>query len=178
MKSKILPIVGIIILGVVSSAVWELLRPYLFGGWDLAIGVISLGLQTLRDAIYADAARVGAVTARAHSLAAVLAGTIAFFSSVTIALLARRAALARLVNSMLLLTAVFFIALSQRSNYAGKAAAHFDNLLVTTAPVLSDMQYKQYRSRFAQVRTEQDYDNLAKDLMDIVRQNGLRAPTR
>lgn len=57
-KEKIIPIVGALIVGALGSGLWELIKPLLslLGGASLSI--VTLGLDSLRDGLYAEAANM------------------------------------------------------------------------------------------------------------------------
>jgi uncharacterized membrane protein YeaQ/YmgE (transglycosylase-associated protein family) len=56
-KTKVLAVIGTIILGAVGNAVWELVKPGL--GWlsTTALNVVTLGIESLRDDLYVEIAR-------------------------------------------------------------------------------------------------------------------------
>ena len=56
MKRKILAIAGALLIGALGSGLWELIKP-LFGWFaSVSLDIVTLGLESLRDGLYADAA--------------------------------------------------------------------------------------------------------------------------
>lgn len=63
-----------------------------------------------------------------------------------------------------------------RTEYIGRSALNFRQMLETDSPYLNEQQRFQYESRFAQIRTRQDYADILSQLDNIAEQHGQRVP--
>ena len=55
-KKTTLTMIGVVVLGALGSGLWELVKPLLGWSWSGLLTIATLGLDSLRDGIYADAA--------------------------------------------------------------------------------------------------------------------------
>jgi hypothetical protein len=174
MKNKFLGTLSVIALGLISSALWELLKPAVIGGWDWLLNLTSLGLQSLKDGIFANAARAGALGNQVHSVSTIVASIVALCAFCIVWVIetrdqakahwtGRRIAIALAVFSIALL------AIGIRAQQATYIARNFETMLILAAPTLTDEALEQLRVEFIQVRSESDYNRLVESLLPALR---------
>lgn len=56
MKNKLLPVLGALILGALGSGLWELIKPIFLWASSASLNIVTLGLDSLRDGLYTEAA--------------------------------------------------------------------------------------------------------------------------
>ena len=67
-RKTVASILGAIVLGALGSALWDLVKPLLGWAANAVLSVSTLGLDSLRNSIYADAARLYPTDARLLAL--------------------------------------------------------------------------------------------------------------
>lgn len=55
-KEKVIPIIGALVVGALGSGLWELIKPLLSLLGSASLNIVTLGLDSLRDGLYAEAA--------------------------------------------------------------------------------------------------------------------------
>lgn len=183
-KQTLVSVVGVIVLGALGSGLWELIKPLLGWGWSGILTLSTLGLDSLRDGIYADTASVnGKPTGIAWAVQSlsgliVLTGVMVINS---IRLSFRPTTLSRLptANSLvLLLAASAFVVAGVRTSYVTHLAAYTAKLETIAAPHLSDAQLKQFRAGAVQVNSRADYLINIEALRKVIEAAGQKAPSR
>ncbi len=165
--------VGVIILGALGNALWELLRPGLGGAWDVLLNVTTLGIQSLRDQVYADAAKYGLIVNAGGSDAAAL---FAALFALMFATLPRRAGFTRIMVPMLLFAFVLATMQSLTHREAAGLAREFDAKLGILLPRISPVEAAQFRADFLQVRTQREFTDVINRLDSSLRAQGLPQP--
>lgn len=183
-RKTILSALGVIVLGALGSGFWELVKPLLGWGWSGVLTLSTLGLDSLRDGIYADTASVNGkptgIAGAVQSLSGLIMLTGALVIS-SIRLSFRPTTLSRqpTANSLLfLLGAIVFMVAGARSGYVTQLAAYTAKLETIAAPHLSDIQIKQFRVRTVQVTNRADYLTNIEALRKVIEAAGQKAPSR
>ena len=63
-----------------------------------------------------------------------------------------------------------------RTTYTSRAIGHYRQLTALVGPYISESEMKTYDSRFAQIRSGQDYTDLTRELVELATENGLVIP--
>ncbi|UMT88445.1 hypothetical protein FRC90_10435 [Paracidovorax citrulli] len=187
-RKKILYVLAPILLSIVGAAIWEwAVRPLfaVIGLW--ALDVATLGLDSLRNAIYEDAAQGLYEKASANTLIllwSVIVAVPGYFISYTMGknrasklygnmspddpVLIKTVALHKRV--LMVLTALLFIAgfinliLFQRMLYVNRVIGHFNQSFAIAAPAMSEKDRLDIISNFASMKKRGDYIALIDQL--------------
>jgi hypothetical protein len=203
-----LAVLGLLAGGVAANAVWEMIRPGVWHGRDLLLNLVSWGIESQKNAVFADVARG---YHEESSLALLIALLLTLFTvAVAIAMamwvigselwadvdphdlgrlpffvgwVARgtrrlRRRILRIAAAVALVYGGFFLALILRQTYVNAAIASYVQLRSSVAPYVTHDELLRFDSRFAQMQTEDDYDRLIADLADRAKKNGLVVPPR
>jgi hypothetical protein len=187
MKSKIVWVVVTLVLGALGSGLWELaLRPALAFFGSAALDIVTLGLDSARNALYADAAH-GQFERAAISMMAAGAGIVA---GITTVVLFGRSLRSRLRQSapqeapkrsfvltlLLVFTTTMVLLLFYRVAYINRAANYVDQLSQIIAPYQTERERLLVRSQFAQVVTRDEYVKLVESLRATAASHALKVP--
>jgi hypothetical protein len=204
MKSKFLTVIGALILGALGSGLWELIKPLFVWASTASLDVVTLGLDSLRDGLYADAASLEAERV-SYSILSAITGIVTgvIVSALMFSKLKRRdkenmdlvmvqdpvtrkatfhAKIARL--QLIRTIAISLVALSlsaqvfmaQRTIYISRAAAHFNRLCAIAEPHINQGELALIKSSFAQISTRAEYIDLTKRLSAIISANKAKVP--
>lgn len=181
-KKAVLSAIGVIVLGAAGSALWDVLRPLLQSLGAQLANISSLGFETLRDDLYARAATtfgrpVGLGAALAVLMFLTLLVTVAIMQVLALSVGPRGARFARLYMVGYLGTAMLCGVQLVRTSYVMQLAHYYENLEVVAAPLLSELELKQFRSSFSQVRTRGDFLKITDVLASKIRQSGASPPS-
>ena len=185
MKTKILTILGALFLGALGSGLWEVIKP-LFT-WLLAgsLHIVTLGLDSLRDGLYAEAA-----AGRAEGVSiTMLSYGIGLFGGITSAMaldlaLARRGGSARWrlpggntwAPVVLVVTGTLITLLGVRVIYISSVGSHFHRLCALAAPFSDERTLATWKSRFAQTSTRQEFVQLTDEIALVAQTHQARVP--
>jgi hypothetical protein len=185
---RFIPVLGALVLAILGSALWEALRkPIIFASF-LMLRLITLGVDSFRDSIYADAA--AQIPERAGSLILALLTGIATGVIYTtmfeyrkrsrsdderiplreISGSSKKVSIAALRFCIITAMLSLFI-ISNRQIYVIRASAYANQLQRIAAPFLTDKQILVYSSSFAQAQTRSDYVELVEDLRRVISNN-------
>ncbi len=185
---RFIPVLGALVLAILGSALWEALRkPIIFASF-LMLRLITLGVDSFRDSIYADAA--AQIPERAGSLILALLTGIATGVIYTtmfeyrkrsrsdderlplreISGSSKKVSIAALKFCIITAMLSLFI-ISNRQIYVIRASAYANQLQHIAAPFLTDKQILVYSSSFAQAQTRSDYVELVEDLRRVISNN-------
>jgi hypothetical protein len=181
---RLIPIVGALGLAIIGSALWEALRkPIIFASFVM-LKLVTLGIDSFRDSIYADAA--AQIPERASSLLLALTTGIVTGVSVTIIIEYRKRTsraneqLSPLLSSIsrkqgiamyqfyLIAVLLGLFIVSNRQIYVIRVSAYANQLQQIAAPFLNEDQILVYSSSFAQSQTRSDYVALVDDLRKVI----------
>ena len=163
-KTRVAAIVGTVALGAVGSGLWELVKPALTFLWSIALTIVTLGLDRLRDDIYLEVAR-GLEERSARLLLWSAAGVML---GLVLGILTRsrlrdsdtggglRRVLDRATPVVVILTIMFSL-IAARQSYSASSVANFSQLEAIAAPFLTDRERLLVRGRFAQITTRREY---------------------
>ena len=62
------------------------------------------------------------------------------------------------------------------TTYTSRAIGHYRQLTALVGPYISESEMKTYDSRFAQIRSAQEYTDLTRELVELATENGLVIP--
>lgn len=187
MKNKILWVLITLVLGALGSGLWELaFRPILSLLATGALDIVTLGLDSLRNSLYEEAARGQyervSITVLS-AVAGIMSGVTA--SVLVLPILMRRInadrkndSSARRFTTVLILVFVTTIALllCQRVIYINRATNHFEQLAQIASPYQSEAERLLIRSQFAQVTTREQYTKVVGLLSVVALSNKARIP--
>lgn len=77
----------------------------------------------------------------------------------------------------LLFLGIALIVENVQANYASAAAAHVEQLIAITAPIMDESEEEKVRSRFAQIQTREEYVNVVRHLRELAARNKLIVPS-
>jgi hypothetical protein len=152
-------------------------------GWSGILTLSTLGLDSLRDGIYADTANAigkpSGITAAVQTLSGLIMLTGALVISSIRLSFRPTSNLHPITNSLvLLLVATVFLVVGVRTSYVTQLAAYTVKLEIISAPYLSDVQIKQFRARVVQVTNRADYLANVEALRKVIEASGQKAPSR
>lgn len=182
-KKTILSIIGALILGALGNGLWELVKPLLGWGGSFLLTAATLGLDSLRDGIYAAVpnavVRQSGSRMTSQSLGSLIAfSAFAVMFFIKISVVGRLNTLgAMLINLFGALTLVLIVA-SYRSHYVEYLALYTTKLESMAAPYLSDSELKQLRDSLVRIDSRQAYLLHVKALRKAIEAAGRDAPVR
>lgn len=202
-----LGLLGTILIGAIGSGIWQRLGDPLYI-WlrDALLNGATLGIATLKDALYAEVA-TGLYERPASLLLGAFLFSILYAIFILLTFLTLRAkrqgnALdegrrsGEAVNSegrrqraletlrkrlyvlwpITLALAIVIAFSGVRTTYTSRAIGHYRQLTALVGPYISESEMKTYDSRFAQIRSGQDYTDLTRELVELATENGLVIP--
>lgn len=193
-------VLGALGLGVLSSALWDLIKPMLGSLYNAVLALSSLGIDSIREEMYsitseAFAREVGIVyISQASSSLMFLSVSLAFaFQALGSLRLLRSSGSTGSIQSPqemikskgFLLAALLFLALgvfttatSVRAKYAHDFATYMVNLHVIAAPLVTDQQLKELRAEVANIHSRNDYLLQVRKVQAIIKKGGGKVPAR
>lgn len=204
-QKVVLGIISTIVLGALGSGLWELLKPLLGWLWDAVIAVSTLGLESLRNGLYAEAGSQFFDPIKQSSgidflitlvlllLAMVFNGLAAWLlvmrqkrmvvPALKAVVLAKYASNFNLISFLVisLLLGIFSVMTgfsAVRSTYVDGLKNHFFKLEVIAAPHMTDLELKKRRAAFVQVRNRDEYLEQVGLLTKTIEASGDRVPVR
>lgn len=175
-KRLIFSTLGAIILGVLSSGVYELVKPLLGPSWSGILTVATFGLDSLRDAIYADAAHVFESPLGLGVAVQTIAGVVLITGVAIISYIRATAQLpapffARISYLLLFFGAITMFITASRSTYVNRLARHHAQLETMAAPYLADLELKKLRAEYVQVNSRRLYLQHIGKLQKVISDN-------
>ncbi|WUR14600.1 hypothetical protein E7V67_005710 [[Empedobacter] haloabium] len=180
-RKKLWKILGVIALGVLSSAVWDLLKPMIGGLWFAALSLTTLGIDSLKDAIYARgggtelAARINGATT--ILFAAVFSGTsilIMFLRSAGIG----RGRYPGLVLIICILGTYVGIAQSMSQRYVGTLVKHRLRIEELAESTLDSQGYRALVLQRHEIVDKKSYLSYLKTVSSELAKKGIQTPSR
>lgn len=188
-RKKALWLVGTLLIGALGSGLWEAaLKPSLYWVGVFFLDVATLGLASLRDGLYADAAK-GSYERASVMIMALLFG---FFSGAIFAAAIKRWVRTPSNNSnsqtmtrtrrllpIAIAIAYSIILLIQcfRIMYIVRASNHLDQMTRIVSPYVSERELLSIDSRIARMSTRTEYLKITAELYAIARREGIAPPT-
>lgn len=175
-KRLIFSTLGAIILGVLSSGIYELVKPLFGQSWSGVLTVATFGLDSLRDGIYADAAHVFESPLGLGVAVQTMAGVVMITGVAIISYIRATAAqpapfTARLTYLLLFFGAITMFITASRTTYVNRLARHHSQLETMAAPYISDLELKKLRSDFVQVNDRRLYLQQIEKLQKVISDN-------
>ena len=205
-KRLVLGVIGFlatVVVGAIGSGVWQRLGDPLYI-WlrDASLNLGTLGLAALKDALYAQVAMGLHERPASHLLGLALYSWWygLFVLTMVLTLLVRmrtakfdesdsdkedtrtgrrwrrRRRLLYVAWPATVLIGVLFTFDATRTMYTSRAIGHYRQLVALVGPHVSESALQTYESRFAQIRSAQDYTDLTDELLKIGTDNGLILP--
>ena len=185
-----LAILATIILGALGSGLWDMIfKPTLAWAVGTVLTISTLGLDSLRDEIYADVA-MGNYERASLSILSLITGLSIPAITTTILYKYILDKVDKIKNNdkyrltmkivlylyFLLLTTTLFFNMSSIV-YTVHAQANLDRMYRTISPFISDEQRKLYISRMATISCRDDFVNIIDEMTDIARKNNIKVRT-
>jgi hypothetical protein len=194
--------IGTLVLGAIGSALWDVgLKPMFSVFRNLILTLTSLGIDSVRNSAYVEAARGFHEHASTDWLVYFWALAIGFWLAVTTgefkrptvasrrtalsredhasvqARKARLTILARVLGVVTLLFMGVLLGITLRNTYSTTATAYFEQLHSVIAPTLTEGQRLSLRSRYSQIRSRAEYIALTNEMAAIARRNRMHVPS-
>ncbi|MGX8884020.1 hypothetical protein ACWWD9_12500 [Methylovorus sp. SPW-M1] len=192
LSKSFLWLAGTLVIGALGSGLWEVaFKPGLYWLGNALLDIGTLGLTSLRDAIYEEIARGSYERAGEKTLSiliGIFAGLMTISTGTLISGRSRREdgspqRLMRLLRyqRVFILFGVafsaFVIVQGARLIYINRAANHLEQLQRIVAPYVPLEQRIVYASRAGQLHTRQQYVELLDELMEVAKKNNAYIPT-
>ena len=201
-KSKIaLGVAGTIFLGVISSAIWEGVKPFTKWVYEQALYVSVLGIDKLKDGIYIDIAKGHHENASLEIytlIYSILLGSIIGIMVIAALLHMYENGNDGMANKLkkliefprklqgrsFLLFIIFYTIFAVtiysfdlvKTKYINEAVTYYEQLVSIVTPYIEQQQIDQMNSEFAQINSKSDYESVINNLLEIVDENNLEKP--
>lgn len=191
MKKFVTSIIGVIILGIFSSALWDkLFKPLTEILFRLLLYVSTLGIEKYRNGIYSEIAKGFHESVSLEILTwitSVFVGTVVAVVFLKIkghkkSALSNDGFLFKTINRIyfLILYLVFsitFVGLNiVKIQYINRSIVYFEQLLNVVSTEITDDSYKGFQSEFAEIKTKNDYISSINKLKRIGKKSGKKLP--
>lgn len=175
---------GVIVIGALGSALWDLVKPGVFWLWASVVNFSSLGIQSLSDDIYIRAAgQVGNVGATLF-VAQVLTTLLFTVGGAIMQVLSlgegseRARQFARPYMYIFMAGAVILMIQVARGAYSRALARDYEHLELIASPYMSDIEQKKFRAALATVKNEGDFRRIMNDLNGRAQISGVNQSLR
>lgn len=201
-KPKIaIGIIGTILLGVVSSAIWDGIKPLTKSAYEYTLYVSVLGAEKLKDGIYRDIAKGHHENASIEIYALINGVLIGLILSVLLvtsivhmhengnAVIAQklkniiqwpRHLSTRSFLVLVFLYAVFSVTVFSfnlvKTKYINEAVTYYKQLLTIVTPYVESSEIHHIESSFGQIKNRSDYELVIMNLHRIAEENNLVKP--
>jgi hypothetical protein len=190
-KKTILSASGVIILGALGSAFWEnILKPFAPLFFHFLLSVSILGLEVFKNNIYLEIAK-GLHERPSLELFSMALGVLAGIGfGITFGLIRGSRSKSDVTESIinplrsrgLTLSLALFLAAGMtisfvQATYENKAVTYYKQLVAIVGPDISSAQILDFDSRFAQIRTRQDFVSIIDELKKISLDHGRTLPS-
>lgn len=201
-KTKItLGVLGTIVVGILTNALWDVLKPATKFLYEFILNVSILGIDKFKDSIYLDIAKGHheVFSLKTYSL---IIGVLMSFIVLSILITARRVlqenenhAVANAIYKFftwpklitaksflvfILIYTVFVVTIFSlnlaKDTYINDATTYYEQILSITAPYISSEEYLQTKSEFAQIKNKADYQSVIKKLELMASEHNLEIP--
>jgi hypothetical protein len=195
MKNKALLFVITVILGAIGAGLWELaFKPLLSVFSSFALNIVTFGLDSLRNGLYEEAAKGQFERVGIHILVgitSILVGITVVTVRLTLPLQLRKYIQTPTpspqenikipkftpryiigISLGLIFITTLLVLLTARIVYINVAANYFEQLATIAAPYMSEQERTLARSKFAQIKTREQYVSLILHLQTVVKENG------
>lgn len=175
--------IATVFLGVVGSAFWEVLKPLLGWSWDASISITTLGLNSIRDGIYAGSASALPETLYQSHTNKLLAALMLILCSVLLRFSPKSEdkddrRWASIFSILFLLGGVLALASAQRMLYSAQLAVYNARLEQISAAFLSPKEVQIHHARFLMIRNRGDYLERIMYLTQRIEESGQKVPPR
>lgn len=198
-------VIGVIILGVITNAIWDAVKPLTAYLFKLALNLSVLGVDKFKDNIYLEIAR-GMHEGTSLQIFITLYGFVLSFVLVVVlmALIVRRKVIRERESNAnqnffdkiydyrinllrkswfiwffvlyTMFTGTILILDLTKQNYINNAVTNFEQLSKIIRPYIDEKEEVEYSSKFSQIRNKEDYVKLVSKLGNIAKDNNLYTP--
>lgn len=181
-RKTLLTTLGVIFFGALGSGLWELLKPLLNWSWSGLLTISTLGLTSLRDGIYAEAASgqsiIGIVVAVQALGGLTLVTGAAIIGYISISFRPTLHPIAKGYHLILFICAVALLVATSRSAYVSQLARYSTKLETIAAPHFSEIEFKQLRAQYTQINNRASYLAYIATLRKRIESAGEKVPAR
>jgi hypothetical protein len=182
-KKTLLSTLGVIVLGALGSGLWELAKPLLSWAWIALLTIATLGLDSLRDGMYAAASGgIGKPTGAAliaQSLGALIMLTgVAIIGALRRALRLQSDSLSKAYFAVLFVGSIALTIASSRTAYITGLATYVAKLEVIAAPHISTAEMAELRAEYVQIDNRADFLAHVAKLTKGIEAAGKKTPKR
>lgn len=182
-RRSIAGIIGVIVLGALGSGLWELGKPMLGWIWEALVGLSTLGLDSLRDGIYADAAAsvgkpigLGVAVQTLAALMSLLASSI--LHSIAMSVPGHKEKLVRMYHWIFLVGSFALLVAASRTAYVSQLSFYYLKLETIAVPHMSDSEIKKRRAAYVQVTDRQGFIQQVRLMTSSIEAAGETVPAR
>jgi hypothetical protein len=182
-KRAALSIFSTVVLGAVGSGLWEVVKPLVTGSWTGLLTLATLGLDTVRDHMYAQAAQTmgkptGFQVVLSYALTAIfLTGTVVLLWIKT-SFPHTASPLGNFLFRVLLCLVVASALTSVRAIYATNLAHYTAVLETMAAPHLTETELKRFRADAIRIANRDQYLKHVERLQKVIEGKGEQSPKR
>lgn len=194
-------LLGTVVLGVLSSAIWDGIKPLSRFVYEKTLYVSTLGIEKYKDGIYQDIAKGyhESVSLEIFVLINSILLSLIFVTMVTCTLVYlcrdedhvvtrkvvaflrwprtfRKRYFVVFVVFYTVFVLTFFTLNLVKTKYANQAVVYFTQMITIVTPHLSEQEINEFHSNFAQVKNKSDYVSIISSLEDVVQKNNLEKP--
>lgn len=181
--NKILSIVGVIVLGALGSGLWDLTKPFLGWLFSAAIAISTLGLDSLRDGMYAQAA---SMLGRAIGLSVAMLNLLSFLCLIAVQTTQtfvisgtlRRTRHLTIYQAFFGAAFIAFFIAGLRMSYVTQLSNYYERLETIAAPYMNEGELKKTRAGLAQAQGRDDFLKVVQSLSERITSSGGKPPSR
>lgn len=175
---------GVIVIGGLGSALWDLSKPVLAWLWTSTVSISSLGIQSLTDALYAKAAGfaigtfgISYIVQATACVVFLVGGALMQVMSIETSSTYRRS-FARFYMFLFMIGTTVMLLQLLRTTYSLSLARDYERLEVVIAPHISDLEQRQFRASLSRVTGQAAFDKLIGDMSSRAIAAGETLPMR
>lgn len=174
-----------LILGALGSGLWEIaVKPIFSLLMTLALNVVTLGLESLRNDMYADVARGFHEAPSLMLLGITITGSVGFLAGYLFGGWyfpktkgGNGSGLLFSLKLIILFGVILIFFILFRSTYINRAITHYEQMTAIVAPYITEHEKIDIKSKFAQIKTKDDYVRIINRLTQVAQENKLYVPT-
>lgn len=174
---------GVLLIGALGNGLWELMKPILSSIVNVILTVATLGIDSLRDGMYAAASHSIIGTIQLQATLQVLAGLICAVGVLLMGHISdlsgqRIYQMSRISKLMMMTCAIILLIGSFRTNYIGGLVSYQNGLMVRLAPYITDVELKKIDAESLEIVNRSQYIEHIQSLQGRIKANGGKYPER
>lgn len=186
---RVLWVIGMIILGAVSSGVWEsMLKPMVAKVRDTILYMVTFGVNRYRNDIYCEIAQGFCEKPSVLLFCTMISTFLGFVLAITttgfiispikkvVSSERNRKIFLWLATSYIIVASVFAAFYAARVSYINSAVTYFQQCRTIIAPYIKQEEEKMLVSKFSQIWSRDDYITVVSNIEKIASKNGQRVP--